>query len=1537
MQITVLSSTFRASRLAPDVLNTEALLSILSYTSSIDVAFSEMRASLLDLHPDGERLEGTADGECIARITKLTSFITAIIKRVSERQEFNAKSATCYVTMLELLQRASGELKYIVDGDEQKVFEVTPQLRRAWTSSGHEAQVRMLEDGPKEDDYYFKLLAMNIVAQMDEWAPSQDDLRFVCCYDISPDEESGFYSSKMADIPQGATELLDRIRGNPLPREDVVSWVLRRLLPSPSDLPSSSNSSLLDDNASVISSAMSLTSGASSRGRRTRGGNIVSLTAAPEDPYDPNSLAFGGVGKSTIAALVATKEQVRKEYNAGIVWIDVGNRGVYGFTYDEYCDVLTSMCLQLKLKDQPKFPELVNVPGESRIELERRESKMMLEARDKVSGLIRGRRGALLLILDDVWRNQDLELFRFKWKKKKLCDILVTTRVQGLLASDFVNIGFLSIDEGIQLLLAEAGQSPDHVMSTSVEAKAIVRECANHPIATKIVARWLGLKHATAGVINSVEEIHEDVAKALERVSVDATSSTGSFGVAGDMLYEILDQSLAPIVDGKTTKAIKLCFAAFVLVFCKYSPTTGGRPTIPSGAVAELFEAVLHTKETDLFGDGNIFEQHFRRATQLIPEALAALGVMTVGKDASSNEGDSTTLQLKHDIMLEYGDYLLSPEGGLGDLVRNAELVWNRAFASSYLEDMVGNSAWDVTKPNPGRKYALEFLANHLIRAEMIQEAAVLLRDERFVKGRLLALGMNKGTKKHVQDCEETFDLLLDIRSAMTEPGDFISRAYEKCGAVISAHLSSSHASGSAASGQETVDAGLAYNAMGFSLAERNRWLDATYHYNRSYELLDMALGDNEVVASILFNRAVVYHETNQYEKSMESLDECLNQRTAIYGEQGPLVAQTICEKANVFAAMSDYAAAMYNYRKALDIYQVEPNRNRVEIGNTFQSMGRMHREKGELNQALKLYSEALRCKKIEVGLNHQDLASVYIEMGYCHAEKNDREAAEPIFDEALRLMEQAEPTDENEAELLTIQGIMHNMADEKDEGLECYEQALDILKNKCPQKKGKIAVLLNLIANEHVARGENRRAFKLFEESLKCRKEMVGFVHVDVATTLVNMATLHQQREKWEKALRCLEEALRIRKLRLGDSEKVAQTLELIGNLSKEIGQLKKAEMAYEDALRILRGLHGDNHVSVANILHEMGDLMDDISEYDEAINNFSECLEIRKRALGYDHEDVAETLYSMGFALHNQGEEEEALDCLDDALQVRRQHFGADHELVGDCLNIMGFIESKKGEHEIAFELLDEALEIRQNNGSTLKAADTMKNIGNIHKDRKEYVAALDCYEDCLKWRKRELGLNDERVADAQLALGNAYSEMNENEEAMHCFSEALKVRRVVHGSHDDRVASVLQTMGIIEFRAGNMDRGREYLEDFVRIRKNNHTDESADYVNVLFIIGNIHKIEGNDNDAKRAWAEAYDIFNAIGLQDENPQIAKILTKLLNKKDKHGDGASDSKKSVFGRLKSNFTNEKVIRPTKKQPMKDVSGSNSSKRLVIE
>jgi hypothetical protein len=73
----------------------------------------------------------------------------------------------------------------------------------------------------------------------------------------------------------------------------------------------------------------------------------------------------------------------------------------------------------------------------------------------------------------------------------------------------------------------------------------------------------------------------------------------------------------------------------------------------------------------------------------------------------------------------------------------------------------------------------------------------------------------------------------------------------------------------------------------------------------------------------------------------------------------------------------------------------------------------------------------------------------------------------------------------------------------------------------------------------------------------------------------------------------------------------------------------------------------------------------------------------------------------------------------------------------------------------------------------------------------------------------------------------------------------------------------------MGSIEFRSGDLDRARSFLEEFVRIRKQNKEQpKDGHFVNVLFMIGNIHKIQGNHKVAKNSWSEAQDILQALGL---------------------------------------------------------------------
>jgi tetratricopeptide (TPR) repeat protein len=171
-----------------------------------------------------------------------------------------------------------------------------------------------------------------------------------------------------------------------------------------------------------------------------------------------------------------------------------------------------------------------------------------------------------------------------------------------------------------------------------------------------------------------------------------------------------------------------------------------------------------------------------------------------------------------------------------------------------------------------------------------------------------------------------------------------------------------------------------------------------------------------------------------------------------------------------------------------------------------------------------------------------------------------------------------------------------------------------------------------------------------------------------------------------------------------------------------------------------------------------------------------------------------------------------------------------------------------------------------------------------------------------------------------------------MDHIEDAMRAYQEAQKIRIQVHGPNDESVAAVSQYMGTMEFRSGDLDQARRFLEDFIRIR-NQRVDGSykdGDYVNVLFMIGNIHKIQGNDVQAKRNWSEAYAAFQELGLADENPQIARVMNNLLLN-DEAGVSADESPRpsmpkklsrrsggmfaSIASRVKGSLRDEKLTK----------------------
>ena len=1512
-----LMSTFDRRKEAASV---DALQSLINFAPMIDDVFVELKPILQKYLVENIDEEMN---DLLYGMNLIVDLLCEMTHLVGERQEWNIRANTSYVTLLELLSRDALEIACIFDDIDTPEYELTKQIEDAWANTGHEEEFKTLQ--VTTDLTVFRQICYDVTLSMDSWCPDVDTLMDVCGIDdmmLETETVEDHPDDRMFETPETALQVLEKVSGDGLPRFLSMARIMRRIMPT--DFITDQK---LRENIHTLKGSI----------RDQLGlpvSNLIAISSVPEVLNEQESLGIAGVGKTTLAAKVANHPDTRKFFNDGIAWIHIGQKEM---TYTRYIQCLRELMAQIDIGDdeEPLFPELLHVPCESQAKRRRREEGFMMYAREIMVDFLQFRN--VLIILDDICFEPDLDWFDFdpaalqtaETDDEFSCVILVTTRCRNLLpAADTIEVDMLKERSATKLLIQESGDLASSLGASSL-TRSVVKECAHHPLAVKSVGRWLNLKHATAGASSSREEMRQDVINSMEMILKSANQEDA------DMMYEILNMSLSPAINGQPTNIIKFCFAAFVLVFCDKNQISDfaladATPIIPLSIAETLFEALLELEEQTLLHEGSLFYAQKKEAAVLIPEALSALGVLKViitftevepideDVEEEPREIEEKYLQVMHAVQEEYGEYLYKEETSLAELTKDAQERWNRVFGLAYISNA---PEWATENPDAGVDYAFEMLPAHLTLGGLYNEGAELLSNGAFVRGRLFALGRENGTRRHIKDCEALFERMVEKRIAgkgRFDPRGVMKKSYE----VLAGLMNMDEDEYIAQEGStEALEVARAHSEIAFSLAEKQCWDAAVTHWETSQELLVQSLGMVELVACIQFNLGVIYAEMNAYEQALNAMKQCLKIRGAIHGEEHILYAQTIQKLGDIFLKMSDYHEAMESYTWALDRLHIEPEHHRIDIGDILENMGSIHYSKGEIEEALQCYQDALRSKEIHLGEDHPELSTTFQFIGNCLSDQGKTEESIAHYEEAIRLKQMdGEGGGERDADILTMKGVLHNLSGRQQDGLECYEEALKILVTKVPHRKEKVASLLHLIGCVYLMSGEHNKAMKLFEESLQAKRKVLGFVHLDVASTLFNMAFLHQSRNRLDKALKCLEEALKIRQLRLPDSEKVAITHEKIGTLARSIGKTKKAELAFNEALRIRKLIHGQRHEAVAAVLQELGDLMDDLGEYDEAMKHYVEALDIRQNVFGPDDLAVAETLYSMGFSLQNNGAIGRALQCFEESLSIRKFQLGDDSREVGDTLNMMGSLHAQRGELEDALTLLWDALRVRKLKDDHMKVSETLKNLGNVHREKQEYELAIECYEECLRIRRATVGEDHEKVADAFIAIGNVQSDLDLVDDAIRSYEKgtslkhyiflltdsisnlctvsccfvALRIRTVIHGEQDESVAAVLQYMGTLEFRAEQLDRALQLLNEFIRIREDIGTEHDGDHVNVLFMVGNIYKLRGDDFEAQRCWTEAYKVFRALGLAD--PKVAAVMEQLVGASDSHREPSTES-----------------------------------------
>ncbi|HEX5010330.1 MAG TPA: serine/threonine-protein kinase [Planctomycetota bacterium] len=163
-------------------------------------------------------------------------------------------------------------------------------------------------------------------------------------------------------------------------------------------------------------------------------------------------------------------------------------------------------------------------------------------------------------------------------------------------------------------------------------------------------------------------------------------------------------------------------------------------------------------------------------------------------------------------------------------------------------------------------------------------------------------------------------------------------------------------------------------------------------------------------------------------------------------------------------------------------------------------------------------------------------------------------------------------------------------------------------------------------------------------------------------------------------------------------DVDTLAGTLKDLGGL---LGQMDRAEEGLAlvgEALALLRGAYGEQHVFVANALNTQAILLQKQGDLEGAESAWWQVLAMQQALLPADHPDLANTLNALGNLLRQAGDPAGAEPLLREALARRTALLGERHPLTTSAMNNLGLALQALGRRDEAQALYREALALRR-----------------------------------------------------------------------------------------------------------------------------------------------------------------------------------------------------------------------------------------------
>ena len=339
-----------------------------------------------------------------------------------------------------------------------------------------------------------------------------------------------------------------------------------------------------------------------------------------------------------------------------------------------------------------------------------------------------------------------------------------------------------------------------------------------------------------------------------------------------------------------------------------------------------------------------------------------------------------------------------------------------------------------------------------------------------------------------------------------------------------------------------------------------------------------------------------------------------------------------------------------------------------------------------------------------------------------------------------------------------------------------------------------------------------------------RLEKDLAGQPELQ-AEMLTVMGRVYHRLDQDEKAQKLLEEALAAGRRALGpEHERVARTLNELGVLLRDRGNIAAAKPILEEALAMRRKLLGNGHKDVAVTLVELGRVCGDQGDDQRAEPLFRESLAIRRKALGEEDHETAVSLSDLAHVLRRRGDLAGAESLFRQALPIFRKTRGENHPHVATILNNLGLIAADREDYAEAESLSRQSLAMarRAFGDKHPSVASNLINLSRPLLEQGKYDEAASALQEGLRIALPSLGDDHPLIAFGKIYLARVHLARKEPSAAEPLARDALRIRQRLYPTEDWRVAVPMSVLGAALMALARYDEAEVLLLNAQRVLK-------------------------------------------------------------------------------------------------------------------